>query len=51
MIKQVAEQHQDTLELIGNESLLVKEIAEVITPEYLLIRAANSVNLTELTLL
>ncbi|XP_066329092.1 uncharacterized protein [Miscanthus floridulus] len=29
VIKQVAEQHQDMLELIGNESILVKEIAEV----------------------
>lgn len=28
VIKQVAEQHQDMLELIGNESILVKEIAE-----------------------
>ena len=51
MIKQVAEQHQDMLELIGNESILVKEIAEVITHEYLLIQAANSVNLTELAIL
>jgi protein prenyltransferase alpha subunit repeat containing protein 1 len=51
VIKQVAEQHQDMLELIGNESILVKEIAEVITHEYLLIQAVNSVNLTELTIL
>ena len=51
MIKQVAEQHQDMLELIANESILVKEIAEVITHEYLLIQAANGVSLTELAIL
>ena len=36
MLKQVAEQHQDMTELVEKESVLVKEIAEVITCEYLL---------------
>jgi len=51
VIKQVAEQHQDMSEIIENESILVKEIAEVIIHEYLLIQAANNVDLTELIIL
>ena len=31
MLKQVAEHHQDMTELVEKESVLVKEIAEVIT--------------------
>jgi len=38
-------------EIIENESILVKEIAEVIIHEYLLIQAANNVDLTELIIL
>lgn len=38
-------------EIIENESILVKEIAEVIIHEYLLIQAANNVNSTELIIL
>ena len=38
MLKQVAEHHQDMTELVEKESVLVKEIAEVITYKYLLIQ-------------
>jgi hypothetical protein len=50
VLKQVAEQHQDMAELVEKESVLVKEITEVITYEYLLIQTANGVNLSELML-
>jgi len=50
VLKQFAEQHQDMSKLVEKESLLVKEIAEVITYEFLLIQTANSVNLSALTI-